>query len=47
MEKKKEKPKESQKLNNPSEGAGVFDTVVGTAVDRFVEWTALDGAQGG
>ena len=38
VEKKKEKPKESQKLNSPSEGAGVFDTVVGTAVDRFVEY---------
>ena len=38
MEKeKKNKKKKVKKLNSPCEGAGVFDTVVGTAVDTFVE----------
>ena len=37
-EKKKKNQKKVKKLNSPSEGAGVFDTVLGKAVDRFVEY---------
>ena len=36
MEKKNKKTKVT-KLNSPSELAAFFDTVVGTAVDTFVE----------
>ena len=38
MELKEKQETKVKKLNNPSEGAGVFDTVVGTAVDGFVKY---------
>ena len=34
----KKRKRKSKKLVSPSEGAGVFDTVVGTAVDVFVHY---------
>lgn len=38
VEKKKKNQKKVKKLNITSEGAGVIDTVVGRAVDGFVEY---------
>ena len=37
MELKEKQKTNVKKLKSPSEGAGVFNTVVGTAVDTFVE----------